>query len=130
MPKVICLRHRALSRLFLFALSSRNARQMVVVGLDRHGLPRFLLRRTVLGIERLFPRRQLAAVFFQLCHLGQLLTARQRSHRGLGRPAVRRLRLMLGKVFPAVLGGELGILGDSVFSRCKSVISESDYKFF
>ena len=64
MPKVICLRHCALSLLFLFALAVRDAQQMVNVGLDRHGLPHFLLRRAVLGIERLFPRRQLAAFFF------------------------------------------------------------------
>ena len=64
MPKVICLRHRALSLLFLFALAVRDAQQMVDVGLDRHGLPHFLLRRAVLGRERLFPRRQLAAFFF------------------------------------------------------------------
>ena len=63
-PKVICLRHRALSLLFLFALAVRDAQQMVNVGLDRHGLPHFLLRRAVLGIERLFLRRQLAAFFF------------------------------------------------------------------
>ena len=64
MPKVICLRHRALSLLFLFALAVRNAQQMVNVGLDRHGLPHFLLRRAILDIECLFPRRQLAAFFF------------------------------------------------------------------
>ena len=104
MPKVICLRHRALSLLFLFALAVRDAQQMVNVGLDRHGLPHFLLRRAVLGIECLFPRRQLAALFFKLCHLWQLLTAQQLSHCGLGRPVVRQLRLMLGKVFSAVLG--------------------------
>ena len=63
-PKVICLRHRALSLLFLIALAVRDAQQMVNVGLDRHGLPHFLLRRAVLGIERLFLRRQLAAFFF------------------------------------------------------------------
>ena len=63
-PKVICLRHRSLSLLFLFALAVRDTQQMVNVGLDRHGLPHFLLRRAVLGIERLFPRRQLAAFFF------------------------------------------------------------------
>ena len=38
-PKVICLRHRALSLLFLFALAVRDTQQMVDVGLDRHGLP-------------------------------------------------------------------------------------------
>ena len=63
MPKVICLRHCALSLLFLFALAVRDAQQMVNVGLDRHGLPHFLLCRAVLGIERLFLRRQLAAFF-------------------------------------------------------------------
>lgn len=63
-PKVICLRHRALSLLFLFALAVRDTQQMVDVGLDRHGLPHLLLRRAVLGIECLFPRRQLAAFFF------------------------------------------------------------------
>ena len=63
-PKVICLRHRALSLLFLFALAVRDTQQMVDVGPDRHGLPHFLLRRAVLGIERLFLRRQLAAFFF------------------------------------------------------------------
>ena len=63
-PKVICLRHRALSLLFLFALAVRDAQQMVNVDLDRHGLPHFLLRRAVLGIEHLFLRRQLAAFFF------------------------------------------------------------------
>ena len=63
-PKVICLRHRALSLLFLFALAVRDTQQMVDIGLDRHGLPHFLLRRAVLGIERLFLRRQLAAFFF------------------------------------------------------------------
>ena len=64
MPKVICLRHRALSLLFLFALAVRDTKQMVDVCLDSHGLPHFLLRRAVLSIERLFPRRQLAAFFF------------------------------------------------------------------
>ena len=64
MPKVICLRHRSLSLLFLFALAVRDTQQMVDVGLDRHGLPHFLLRQTVLGIERLFLCRQLAAFFF------------------------------------------------------------------
>ena len=64
MPKVICLRHRSLSLLFLFALAVRDTQQMVDIGLDRHGLPHFLLHRAVLGIERLFPRRQLAALFF------------------------------------------------------------------
>lgn len=59
-----CLRHRALSLLFLFALAARNAQQMVNVGLDRHGLPHFLLRRSVISVECLFPRRQLAAFFF------------------------------------------------------------------
>lgn len=63
-PKVICLRHRSLSLLFLFVLAVRDTQQMVDVGLDRHGLPHFLLRRAVLGIERLFPCRQLAAFFF------------------------------------------------------------------
>ena len=63
-PKVICLRHRSLSLLFLFALAVRDAQQMVDVGFDRHGLPHFLLRRAVLGLERLFLRRQLAAFFF------------------------------------------------------------------
>ena len=64
MPKVICLRHRSLSLLFLFALAVRDTQQMVDIGPDRHGLPHFLLRRAVLGIERLFPCRQLAAFFF------------------------------------------------------------------
>ena len=59
-----CLRHRALSLLFLFALAVRDTQQMVNVGLDRHSLPHFLLRRAVLSIERLFPRRQLASFFF------------------------------------------------------------------
>ena len=59
-----CLRHRRLSLLFLFALAVRNAQQMVDVGLDRHGLPHFLLRRSVISVECLFPRRQLAAFFF------------------------------------------------------------------
>ena len=47
-----------------FALAVRDAQQMVDICLDRHGLPHFLLRRAVLSIERLFPRRQLAAFFF------------------------------------------------------------------
>ena len=63
-PKVICLRHRSLSLLFLFVLAVRDTQQMVDIGLDRHGLPHFLLCRAVLGIERLFLRRQLAAFFF------------------------------------------------------------------
>lgn len=63
-PKVICLRHRSLSLLFLFVLAVRDAQQMVDVGLDRHGLPHFLLRRSVVSVECLFPRRQLAAFFF------------------------------------------------------------------
>ena len=64
MPKVICLRHRALSLLFLFVLAVRDTQQIVDIGLDCHGLPHFLLCRAVLGIERLFLRRQLAAFFF------------------------------------------------------------------
>ena len=63
-PKVICLRHRALSLLFLFVLTVRDAQQMVNIGLDRHGLPHFLPCRAILDIECLFPRRQLAAFFF------------------------------------------------------------------
>lgn len=63
-PEVCCLRHRSLSLLFLFALAVRDTQQMVNIGLDRHGLPHFLLRRAVLGIERLFLRRQLAAFSF------------------------------------------------------------------
>ena len=63
-PKVICLRHRSLSLLFLFALAVRGTQQMVDIGPDRHDLPHFLLCRAVLGIERLFPRRQLAAFSF------------------------------------------------------------------
>ena len=63
-PKVNCLRHRRLSLLFLSALAVRDAQQMIDIGLDRHGLPHLLLRRAVLGIERLFLRRQLAAFFF------------------------------------------------------------------
>ena len=63
-PKVCCLRHRRLSLLFLSALAVRDAQQMIDIGLDRHGLPHFLLCRAVLGIERLFLRRQLAAFFF------------------------------------------------------------------
>ncbi len=62
--QVICLRHRSLSLLFLFVLAVRDTQQMVDIGLDRHGLPHFLLCRAVLGIERLFPRRQLAAFSF------------------------------------------------------------------
>ena len=45
-------------------LGVRDAQQMVDVGFDCHGLPHFLLRRAVLGVKRLFPRRQLAAFFF------------------------------------------------------------------
>lgn len=59
-----CLRHRSLSLLFLFVLAVRDTQQMVDIGLDRHGLPHFLLCRAVLGIEHLFLRRQLAAFFF------------------------------------------------------------------
>ena len=59
-----CLRHRALSLLFLFALAARDTQQMINVGLDRHGLPHFILRRSVVSVECLFPRRQLAAFFF------------------------------------------------------------------
>ena len=54
----------SLPLLFLILAPVRHAQQIVNVGLDRHGLPHFLLRRAVLGIERLFPRRQLAAFFF------------------------------------------------------------------
>ena len=59
-----CLRHRRLSLLFLFALAIRDAQQMIDIGLDRHGLPHLLLRRSVVSVECLFPRRQLAAFFF------------------------------------------------------------------
>ena len=47
-PKVICLRHRSLSLLFLFVLAVRDTQQMVDIGLNRHGLPHFLLRRAAL----------------------------------------------------------------------------------
>lgn len=47
-----------------FVLAVRDTQQMVDIGLDRHGLPHFLLCRAVLGIEHLFLRRQLAAFFF------------------------------------------------------------------
>ena len=59
-----CLRHRRLSLLFLSALAVRDAQQMIDIGLDRHGLPHLLLRRSVVSVECLFPRRQLAAFFF------------------------------------------------------------------
>ena len=62
--KVICLRHRRLSLLFLSVLAVRDAQQMIDIGLDRHGLPHLLLRRSVVSVECLFPRRQLAAFFF------------------------------------------------------------------
>ena len=59
-----CLRHCRLSLLFLFVLAVRDAQQMIDIGLDRHGLPHLLLRRSVVSVERLFLRRQLAAFFF------------------------------------------------------------------
>ena len=59
-----CLRHRALSLLFLFALAIRDAQQMIDIGIDRHGLPHLLLRRSVVSVECHFSRRQLAAFFF------------------------------------------------------------------
>ena len=54
----------SLPLLFLILASVRHAQQMVNVCLDRHGLPHLLLRRSVVSVECLFPRRQLAAFFF------------------------------------------------------------------
>jgi len=59
-----CLRHCRLSLLFLFVLAVRDAQQMINIGLDRHGLPHLLLCRSVVSVECLFPRRQLAAFSF------------------------------------------------------------------
>ena len=55
---------QSLPLLFLIPASVRHAQQMVNVGLDRHGLPHFLLSGPVLGIQSLLLRRQLAALFF------------------------------------------------------------------
>lgn len=54
----------SLPLLFLILASVRHAQQMVNVCLDRHGLPHFLLGGPVLGVQGLFLRRQLAALFF------------------------------------------------------------------
>ena len=50
--------------LFLILAPVRHAQQIVNVGLDRHGLPHFLLGGPVLGVQSFFLRRQLAALFF------------------------------------------------------------------
>ena len=50
--------------LFLILAPVRHAQQIVNVGLDCHGLPHFLLGGPVLGVQGLFLRRQLAALFF------------------------------------------------------------------
>ena len=63
-PKVDCLRHRCLSLLFLILALVGHTQQMVDIGLDRHGLPHPLLRLPVVRIQRLFLRRQSAALFF------------------------------------------------------------------
>ena len=54
----------SLPLLFLILAPVRHAQQIVNVGLDRHGLPHFLLGCPVLGVQGLFLRRQLAALFF------------------------------------------------------------------
>ena len=54
----------SLPLLFLILAPVRHAQQIVNVGLDRHGLPHFLLGGPVLGVQGLFLRRQLAALFF------------------------------------------------------------------
>ena len=54
----------SLPLLFLILAPVRHAQQMVNIGLDRHGLPHFLLRRSVVSVECLFPRLQLAAFLF------------------------------------------------------------------
>ena len=64
-----------LSRLFLVIAPVRKAEQMVDVGLDSHGLPHIPLGLPILGIEGLFPVRQLPPLFFQCVHFGELLTA-------------------------------------------------------
>ena len=54
----------SLPLLFLILAPVRHAQQTVNVGLDHHGLPHFLLGGPVLGVQGLFLRRQLAALFF------------------------------------------------------------------
>ena len=54
----------SLPLLFLILAPVRHAQQIVNVCLDRHGLPHFLLGGPVLGVQGLFLRRQLAALFF------------------------------------------------------------------
>lgn len=54
----------SLTLLFLILAPVRHAQQIVNVGLDRHGLPHFLLSGPVLGVQGLFLRRQLAVLFF------------------------------------------------------------------
>ena len=50
-------------RVFHIAIGRRRKRNPGV-GLDRHGLPHFLLGGPVLGVQGFFLRRQLAALFF------------------------------------------------------------------
>ena len=64
-----------LSRLFLIGAPVRKTEQMVDVGLDSHGLPHIPLGLPILGIEGLFPVRQLPPLFFQRVHFGELFTA-------------------------------------------------------
>ena len=54
----------SLPLLFLILAPVRHAQQIVNVGLERHGLPHFLLGCPVLGVQGLFLRCQLAALFF------------------------------------------------------------------
>ena len=54
----------SLPLLFLILAPICHAQQIVNVGLDRHGLPHFLLDGPVLGVQSFFLRCQLAALFF------------------------------------------------------------------
>ena len=54
----------SLPLLFLILTLVCHTQQIINVGLARHGLPHFLLGGPVLGVQGLFLRRQLAALFF------------------------------------------------------------------
>ena len=60
--------------------------EMIDVGLDRHRLPHFLLRRPVLSVEFFLPLRQLPALLFQRVHPGELGPVQNVMDRRLCRP--------------------------------------------
>ena len=99
----------SLSLLGLILPPVRQAEEVIDVGLDRHRLPHFLLRRPVLSVEFFLPLRQLPALLFQRVHPGELCPVQNIVDLRLCRPVGGQGLLMLRQIFLAVPGGLVAV---------------------